>query len=372
MLRLLQLHWLTVFVTSADSDVSDLLQRRMGAVNYSSPEALKELAEVLVLAKKECLASSVDCIGTLKQVRYRVWPFVQQLLGKRFEGFDPVDFHPQVAKATLTCDQQNRTLMYMHVWKAAGYSLMENLHSVGSGFEVTDSFEDNFYWCENLGLNQINPAARSSFTFVREPLARFVSGYAEIDRTYLGPRYDFFHKAPPGSLDRAKLFAHRFFQDGLIFNGHVKPQSEYFAPFSSTCKLPIDYVGKIEQISEDWKKLLESQHCDAATISYNNSLGQHPTDPAERHAMYKLMTLQETDTTGSDSGKSNQTTLRSSQHLQRVLQRHHYAFLRAFCWIHLPDYVMFDYDLPGKCNDQEIQQVKKMTMTHPPKKTPVI
>ena len=31
-------------------------------------------------------------------MRYRVWPFVQQLLGHRFQGFDPVDFHPQVAK----------------------------------------------------------------------------------------------------------------------------------------------------------------------------------------------------------------------------------------------------------------------------------
>ena len=51
-----------------------------------------------------------------------------------------------------------------------------------TSWQVTESFEDNFYWCENLALNQINPAARSSFTFVREPLARFVSGYAEIDR----------------------------------------------------------------------------------------------------------------------------------------------------------------------------------------------
>ena len=364
MLRLLQLHWLsTVAYTTAASDVNELLQIRTGAVvNYSSPKALKELAEVLVLAKKECLGSSVDCISTLKQVRYRVWPFVQQLLGNRFQGFDPVDFHPQVAKATLRCDHQNRTLTYMHVWKSAGYSLMENLHSVGSGYEVVDSFEDNFYWCENLALNHNTRAAGRSFTFVREPLDRFVSGYAEIDRTYLGPRYDFFHKAPPGSLDRAKLFVRRFFQDGLIFNGHVKPQSEYFAPFSSTCKLPIDYVGKIEQISEDWKKFLESQHCDAARIPYNNSLGQHPTDEAERHAMYHLMALQEfADTNVSDSDKSNGTRLLSSLHLQEVFRKHHYAFLRAFCWIHLPDYVMFDYDLPEKCNDPEIVQLKNMT-----------
>ena len=70
MLRLLQLHWLsTVAFTTAASDVNDLLQIRTGAVvNYSSPKALNELAEVLILAKKECLGSSVDCISTLKQV----------------------------------------------------------------------------------------------------------------------------------------------------------------------------------------------------------------------------------------------------------------------------------------------------------------
>ena len=28
--------------------------------------------------------------------------------------------------------------------------------------------------------------------------------------------------------------------------GHVKPQSEYFAPFSSTCGLPIDFVGSLD------------------------------------------------------------------------------------------------------------------------------
>jgi len=75
MLRLLQLHWLsTVAFTTAASDVNDLLQIRTGAVvNYSSPKALNELAEVLILAKKECLGSSVDCISTLKQVGIFGW-----------------------------------------------------------------------------------------------------------------------------------------------------------------------------------------------------------------------------------------------------------------------------------------------------------
>ena len=35
----------------------------------------------------------------------------------------------------------------------------------------------------------------------------------------------FFHQAEEGTVKRAQLFVERFFQDGLIFNGHVKPQS---------------------------------------------------------------------------------------------------------------------------------------------------
>ena len=111
----------------------------------------------------------------------------------------------------------------------------------------------------------------------------------------------------------------RLFESQPTQWSYLQVAQEYFAPFSSTCKLPIDYVGKIEQISEDWKKFLESQHCDAARIPYNNSLGQHPTDEAERHAMYHLMALQEfADTNVSDSDKSNGTTLLSSLHLQEV------------------------------------------------------
>ncbi len=29
------------------------------------------------------------------------------------------------------------------------------------------------------------------------------------------------------------------------------------------------------------------------------------------------------------------------------------AYLRAFCWIHLADYVMFDYELPEKCDEED-------------------
>eukprot|EP00438_Fugacium_kawagutii_P002108 Skav218458 [mRNA] locus=scaffold538:473779:477985:- [translate_table: standard] len=167
---------------SAGCDVVDLLQS-------SSPRqrsSLPELAAKLLEAKELCLQSSTDCLPTLKQIRHRVWPYVQDLLGSEYEGFEPVDFHPQVAKASMTCGGENQTLVYMHLWKAAGYSVMENLKSVGETYEVMNSFEDDYNWCEELKLDELSRP--KTFTFVRDPLKRFISGYAEIDRTYLGPR----------------------------------------------------------------------------------------------------------------------------------------------------------------------------------------
>ena len=89
--------------------------------------------------------------------------------------------------------------------------------------------------------------SRTTFTFVREPLGRFISGYAEIDRIYLGPRYEFFHQAEEGSVKRAQLFVERFFQDGLIFNGHVKPQSEAWqsCDMARVCDKRLWYFRKI-------------------------------------------------------------------------------------------------------------------------------
>ena len=36
-------------------------------------------------------------------------------------------------------------------------------------------------------------------------------------------------------MKRAQLFAERFFQDGLIFNGHVKPQSDPWVSVIAGC-----------------------------------------------------------------------------------------------------------------------------------------
>eukprot|EP00434_Breviolum_minutum_P032025 symbB.v1.2.028321.t1/scaffold2879.1/size76250/3 len=194
----------------------------------------------------------------------------------------------------------------------------------------------------------IDVASRSAgrhhtvFTFVREPLARFISGFAEIERTYHTAHFDFFRTAERGSLEQAQLFINRFFEDGVMYNGHVKPQSEFLAPFSTSCGLRMDFIGKTEDLANDWQRFLTSQRC-AATHVFRDDRGQHPTDQVEKEAMSTLMGV-------TDTGALN-----------NVLKSNDFAYLRAFCWLSLPDYVIFDYKLPERCNDRDFLDVLRLT-----------
>lgn len=62
----------------------------------------------------------------------------------------------------------------------------------------TDELQADYNWCEKLDLDSVDPKHRSTFTFVREPLSRLISGYAEIERTYKGREYSFLRREPPG------------------------------------------------------------------------------------------------------------------------------------------------------------------------------
>eukprot|EP00438_Fugacium_kawagutii_P014599 Skav226992 [mRNA] locus=scaffold2341:266761:269571:+ [translate_table: standard] len=320
-------------------------------------------------ALKECLKSSIECLPALKQVRYRVWPYVQEQIGWPHKAWEPQDFHPQVAKVQMDCmGQANYTLYLMHVWKAAGWATMENLKAIGKDYVEVPSLQDtglrlpqaDYNWCEQLDLDSVSSKRRSTFTFVREPLSRLISGYAEIERTYKGREYSFLRREPAGDLARAKVFMNRFFQDGELYNGHVTPQSEYFAPFSSECSLPIDFVGKTEQIERDWQRFLESKRCfPASKIPFSNELGQHPTKSAQaevEEALTQFLNISllsvNTETT---------STLASKASLHKVLRSEGAAYLKAFCWLLLTDYVMFDYDLPKECDQSEMLYVLNLT-----------
>ena len=80
-------------------------------------------------------------------------------------------------------------------------------------------------------------------------------------------------------------FLDRFFVDGVLHDGHVRPQSEYFVkPYGNKCLLAVDFVGKMENVVGDWKRFLDSQQCHVTT-QFNLTAGRHNSSSDTKHAL---------------------------------------------------------------------------------------
>jgi len=182
------------------------------------------------------------------------------------------------------------------------------------------------------------------FTFVRDPLARFVSGYSEImyrSEDLRGPpplpdnHYDNYHEhVPPytfvdydyASQDRARAFIndllsgvnsdtdkHVYPQVGAL--RRVKKDSSYFPP--------LGFVGALESFGNDWDTL--SELGGFSYLPYDYSMGMHPTSTSTaRDAMSALLA-------------------------------HDMRYLRALCFLLAPDFACLGYALPQNCTDLTLQ-----------------
>lgn len=97
---------------------------------------------------------------------------------------------------------------YMFLATNEPYTFLTPLYArLGSELSLhTGELQADYNWCEQLDLDSVNPKNRSTFTFVREPLSRLISGYAEIERTYKGREYSFLRREPPGLRGKGFLF----------------------------------------------------------------------------------------------------------------------------------------------------------------------
>ena len=138
--------------------------------------------------------------------------------------------------------------------------------------------------------------------------------------------------AQVGSHERAAAFFEEFLRSGIDANGHVRPQVEFFQLVGG-CAIPMDFIGKTEQIKEDWKKLFARQNDSAPP--FDSRLATHPHDAVDKHAMARFLGL------ANDAEKSVQTEAA--------------RYLRALCWVFLAGYSIFEYDLPPECQQEPMR-----------------
>ena len=92
-------------------------------------------------------AIGTDLFGYLQSEVSEVWEFGHEVWDFRvvvskchivgLQNLSPCFFFKLGSQAQMRCSaEDNHNMVYMHVWKAAGYSVMENLKAIGSNYEA--------------------------------------------------------------------------------------------------------------------------------------------------------------------------------------------------------------------------------------------
>lgn len=301
-----------------------------GAITRLPLDEFEQLAQKLLDLKGACRNATEDCLPLLRVVRSTVWPRVNLLTGLDNEP-EVNAFRADVALARLRgrCQNFPHAMGFINVWKSGTDESIEKLKNISSSYHP---MRNNATFCQML--DEVNPTQRSIVTFVEEPLGRFISGYAQMEVS--SPYSDYWSERSERS-SAARGFLEQFFSDGLLRNGQVRSQLEFLAPHELGCAKKFDFIGKVEE-PKAFSEFLASRQC----------------EDADHEAFQKRTTALELKASLNSSAAMTAMT--------SVLRANASSFLRAFCWLSLPDYVTLEYDLPSEClEDPDLREIMALT-----------
>ena len=196
---------------------------------------------------------------------------------------DPYWFEPP--KGTVS-----PPFVFVRNWKCASNGVICNLKAAGWKFQKADSQRKVAAAPRHLvGPSAAHLRARGFwFSFVREPLPRFISGYGEYMHR------EFRHALPQNTAGTALSFLRE------LLSGKVHTQPDQMGAVQHLYSVlgqlqvhgPLDWIGRLESFEADWSRAAELSNC--TLPAWDPTCGAHPkTDRASgfppRVAMQQLV-----------------------------------------------------------------------------------
>lgn len=201
------------------------------------------------------------------------------------------------------------------------------------------------------------------FTFVRNPITRFISGYTEIETIYLsqnGKKKHFLPLySPLGSEERFKEFIRIIIFSNAtkhLFKGTHRPL-QHIAPQIGTLyrgmieENQLLHQYRLENIKNDWKQLtidsgfvgLDNVYSDDHSSSFNlTNVNKGAKSFINKGLSYNLL-INENNSEDNYSNKFMDNKDKDGNT--------NYHYIRALCRFYLSDFQCTGYDLPKQCQD---------------------
>lgn len=271
--------------------------------------------------------NSADCWKIAREIRQSCAANLWQ--EDRTPNLDIVPcFHGYVQIAGKHVHLPNCTkpdIYYRHIFKSAGWFIEASLNVISGHLPTTKDAGHGLdtwnIWGDYSDCAQLSAQPRSStlFTYVREPLKRFVSGYAEIEGR--GQYTSLFRQ---GSIERAQAFLEDALHGRLNSRGyeHISLQVEFLIGYLRMCPVAFDFIGRLESMEEDWHDLGAQAGCTPNQFPYQRSVRE-----VASHA--------------------NDVQADSASSMRKVLGNR--LYMRKLCWYLMPDFLILNYTLPPEC-----------------------
>ena len=231
---------------------------------------------------------------------------------------------------------------FVPILKCANKGITENLIQMSSTIDWTTDFitsREEYDRKFSTYLSSSGGDRVRSFTFVRDPIQHFISGFV----------HSVFVTFPIAPLNESQV--QQYLLDILLQRPTQLDMEEYMFPMSRTyLRFPVDIVGRLESFSEDWEREVVPAYGIAAPYDYR--LGMHATSanhPAGTGAAASHSASTKGERNHGDDAAIDRDPLRARESLVALLRSQPH-YLRALCHLLLLDYVCLpEYELPLAC-----------------------